>query len=171
MDSQRIQQTVVVPAAKADETIGLERMSLFKEDGSPFVAGVGPAGAAGAQGPAGAAGAQGPAGPAGPAADPTVISNSQVASYTPVLSDAGKVVEMNAAGATVLTVPPNSGVAFPIGTVFEVARMGAGAVSVAAGAGVTIRSRGGLLAVGSQYAGASLRKRATDEWVLVGDLA
>ena len=40
--------------------------------------------------------------------------------------------------------------------------MGAGATTVAAGAGVTVRNVG---AVGAQYKEVSLRKRATDEWV------
>jgi hypothetical protein len=97
--------------------------------------------------------------------------NVQTASYTLTIADFGKAVEMNAAGATVITVPPNSSVAFPIGTVVEVGRYGAGTVTVAAGAGVTVRSAGGKVALASQYSNASLRKRATDEWWLSGDLA
>lgn len=100
-----------------------------------------------------------------------VVANTQTASYTLVLADAGKAVEVNSASAATVTVPPNSSVAFPAGTVVEVYQHGAGAVTVAAGVGVTIRSRGGLLALAGQYASASLRKRGTDEWVLTGDLA
>lgn len=88
--------------------------------------------------------------------------------YTLVLADAGKVVEMNNGSANTLTVPPNSSVAFPVGTVVEVYNMGAGITTVAAGSGVTVRNAGDLSA---QYATASLRKRATDEWVLTGSLA
>jgi hypothetical protein len=101
----------------------------------------------------------------------TLSVNAQTTAYQLVLSDGGKVVEMSDAGALVLTVPANATVAFPIGSVVEVARMGAGAVTVAAAGGVTIRSRGGLLAIGNQYGSVSLRTRATDEWVLTGDLA
>jgi hypothetical protein len=97
--------------------------------------------------------------------------NTQTTSYTLVLADAGKSVELNNAGATTLTVPPNSTVAFPVGTIVEVFRLGAGAVTVVAGGGVTIRSPGGLLGLRVQYSTASLRKRATDEWVLAGDIA
>jgi hypothetical protein len=97
--------------------------------------------------------------------------NTQTGNYTLALADAGKTVEQNLGTATTVTVPPNSSVAFPIGTIIEVARYGAGTVAIAAGAGVTIRSRGGLLSIGNQYGAVSLRKRATDEWVLVGDLA
>lgn len=97
--------------------------------------------------------------------------NTQTASYTLVLSDANKVVEINSASATTLTIPPNSSVAFPIGTMIEVSRMGAGTLTITAGSGVTIRTPGGLLAVSPQYGSVGLRKRATDEWVLAGALA
>lgn len=97
--------------------------------------------------------------------------NTQAASYTLVLSDANKAIEANSASAITFTVPPNSSVAFPIGTLIEISRYGAGSVTIAAGAGVTIRSRSSLLSISNQYSAASLRKRATDEWVLVGDLA
>lgn len=100
-----------------------------------------------------------------------VPQNTQAASYTLILADAGKVVEMNVAAANTLTVPPNSAVAFPVGTVIEVYQMGAGATTIVAGTGVTIRSAGGSLALRTQYATASLRKRSTDAWVLAGDLA
>lgn len=109
-------------------------------------------------------------------ADTTVTANTQTASYTLVLGDAGKTIEMNSASATVLTIPPNSSVAFPVGTVIEVVRIGAGTVTITDGAGVTIPNR--LEAAGttsrtltSQYSSASLRKRATDTWVLVGDFS
>lgn len=98
-------------------------------------------------------------------------ANTQTASYTLVITDINRAIEMNSASATVVTVPPNSSVAFPLGAIVEVSRYGAGTVTIAAGAGVTIRSRASLLAIGNQYGAVSLRKRATDEWVLVGDLA
>lgn len=105
------------------------------------------------------------------AGDTTITANTQTGDYTLVLGDAGKTVEINSASAQVVTVPANASVAFPTGTVIEVSRYGAGTVTLAGAVGVTIRSRGGLLAIGNQYASGSLRKRATNEWVLVGDLA
>ena len=98
--------------------------------------------------------------------------NSQTGtSYTLVLSDAGKVVEMNNASANTLTVPPNSSVAFPVGTFLIVAQMGAGTTTIAEGSGVTILSGGDLLDISAQYQEVALRKRDTDEWTLVGSLA
>lgn len=95
-------------------------------------------------------------------------TNSQTGTtYTLVLADAGKVVEANNASAQTYTVPPNSSVAFGIGTVIEIYQLGAGAITVAAGAGVTLRAPGGLVS-GGQYTSMVLRKRATDEWAVEG---
>ncbi len=137
----------------------------------------GSAGAVGATGPTGVPGAfgatgpQGPTGPAGVDADALIPANTQTASYTLVLADAGKAVDVDSASATIVTVPPNASVAFPVGTCIEICRYGTGTVAIAAGAGVTVRSRGSLLSIAAQYSSASLRKRATDEWILVGDLS
>lgn len=101
----------------------------------------------------------------------TVLQNTQAGpTYTLAIGDAGAVVEMNNASANTLTVPPNSSVAFPVGTVVEVFQYGAGLTTVAAGAGVTIDSPGAVLTLGGQYATAALRKRGTNEWVLSGNL-
>lgn len=84
--------------------------------------------------------------------------------YTLVLADAGKVVEMNNAAANTVTIPPNSSVAFVINTVIEIHQYGAGATSVAQGAGVTLRPSSPQTVTG-QYRSMRLRKRATDEWI------
>lgn len=107
---------------------------------------------------------------AGVTAGAQVTSNAQIASYTLVLTDQGKAITMTVASANNLTVPPNSSVAFPVGTVIGVEQLGAGTTTIVAGAGVTINSRGSLLNLGGQYAAASLRKTATDVWLLAGDL-
>lgn len=85
-------------------------------------------------------------------------------------SDAGKVVRMNNAGATTVTVPPNSSVAFATGSQIILGAMGAGVVTIAAGAGVTLRSKDSNLAIDVQYATASIVKIATDEWLVFGAL-
>ena len=95
--------------------------------------------------------------------------NTQTSSYTLVLGDAGKVVEVNNASANTLTVPPNSSVAFPIGTYVNFAQIGAGQTTVTAGVGVTLRNRAGLKTF-AQYSIGVLYKRGTDEWVVGGDM-
>jgi len=91
--------------------------------------------------------------------------------YTLVLTDASKIVTMSNASANTLTVPPNSSVAFPLGTQILVIQKGAGTTTIAAGSGVTINSEGGALDLNAQYAGATLIKEGTDTWYLVGSIA
>jgi hypothetical protein len=101
-----------------------------------------------------------------------VTGNNQTGTtYTLVLTDAGKCVECNNASAITLTIPTNASVAFPVGTVIEIFQQGAGQVTVAGAGGVTLRSDGAKVKCAAQYATISLRQRATDEWVLAGDLA
>jgi hypothetical protein len=97
--------------------------------------------------------------------------NTQTASYTLALTDNGKVVEMNVGSANNLTIPLNSSIAFPVGAQLDIFQYGSGQTTVVATGGVTIRSKGGALKLTGQYSGATLYQRATDEWVLVGDLS
>jgi hypothetical protein len=99
-----------------------------------------------------------------------VVVSAQTASYTLTLQDKGDLVEMLVATANTLTVPPNSSVAFPVGTQINILQTGAGQTTVTAGAGVTINGTPGLK-LRSQWSYATLIKRATDTWVLVGDIS
>lgn len=99
-----------------------------------------------------------------------IQTNRQTANYTLVLTDADKLIELNSASAISVTVPPNSSVAFPVGTVVLVSQYGAGTASVVAGSGVTIRSAAGALSLSARYAGASLLKIDTNEWYLFGEI-
>jgi hypothetical protein len=91
--------------------------------------------------------------------------------YTLVLADAHKLVTQSNASGITTTIPPNADVAFEIGDQVNLLQLGAGQVTVAAGAGVTIRSEGTKLKLKGQYAAATCIKIASDEWVLVGNLA
>ena len=99
------------------------------------------------------------------------IENAQTGTtYTLALTDAGKMVTLTNASAITLTIPTNATIAFPINTRIDLLQYGAGQVTVA-GAGVTINSSGSKLKLTGQYSGASLWKKATDTWVLIGDIA
>jgi len=100
----------------------------------------------------------------------TLPINAQSASYTLVLADKDKIVEMSNASANTLTVPLNATVAYPVGTQINIIQTGAGQTTVAATGGVTINSTPGLK-IRSQWSSATLIKRATNTWVLVGDLS
>jgi hypothetical protein len=99
-----------------------------------------------------------------------ITANRQTSSYTLVLGDAVKIVELNSASANNLTVPPNSTVAFPVGTQILIAQYGAGQTTIVAGGGVTLRSDSGKLKIAAQYGGATIVKIATDEWYVFGNL-
>ena len=99
-----------------------------------------------------------------------ITAERKTESYTLVLADAGKLVEMNVADANNLTVPPNADVAFPTGTQILIAQYGAGQTTIVAGVGVTIRSKDSALSLGGQYSAATLVKIAEDEWYAFGDL-
>lgn len=93
------------------------------------------------------------------------------ASYAFVLGDAGTVVEGNSASAQTFTIPTNASVAFPVNTIIEVFQLGAGQITIAAAGGVTLLSDGAKVKTAAQYSSIGLRQRATDVWVLTGDLA
>ena len=99
-----------------------------------------------------------------------VTIDNKTASYTLVLADANKLIEVNNGSANTLGVPLNSTDAFPIGTQILVAQQGAGQTTITPVSGVTLRSSGGKLKIAAQYGVATLIKRATDEWYVAGDL-
>ena len=76
---------------------------------------------------------------------------------------------MNNGSAQTVTVPPNSSVSIAVGSQVQVAGLGAGEITMAAGSGVTLRSTPGLK-LRAQYSSVTCIKIATDEWILVGDL-
>lgn len=90
--------------------------------------------------------------------------------YTLALTDKGKFVTMTNGSASTLTVPPSTDVAFAVGDTIEGAQMGAGQVTLTAGAGVTLHASPGLK-VAAQYGTFGLKKIATDTWVAYGRLA
>jgi hypothetical protein len=100
----------------------------------------------------------------------TITTNRQTSSYTFVLADRGKLVEMNVAAANNLSVPLNSNVAFPIGTKIDVTQYGAGQTTILATVGVTIRSFSSYVKLAGQYAACTLVKIGSDEWYLFGNL-
>ncbi len=103
-------------------------------------------------------------------ASSTLKTSAQTASYTLVLADKDKLVEISNASANTLTVPANSTAAFPIGTQITVLQTGAGQTTIAGAVGVTIDATPGLK-IRARWGGVTLIKRATDTWVAIGDLS
>jgi hypothetical protein len=87
------------------------------------------------------------------------------------LTDVNRYIQFTPASAVTATVDPDSTVDFPISTVLTIEQNGVGAVTFAAGGGVTINSAGGNLAMAAQYGVASLVKVAANTWTLMGNLS
>jgi hypothetical protein len=99
-----------------------------------------------------------------------VTINAQIGtSYTLILADDSKIVEMNNAATNTLTVPANSTVPYSVGTQITILQTGTGQTTITGAAGVTVNSTPGSK-LRTQWSSATLIKRATDTWVLLGDL-
>ena len=90
--------------------------------------------------------------------------------YTLVTSDVNKLVELSNASAITLTIPTNSATpGFNVGDQINLLQTGAGQVTVG-GASVTLNGTPGTK-LRAQWSSATLIKRATDTWVIIGDLS
>ena len=96
--------------------------------------------------------------------------NQQSGSYTLVASDASKQVEISNSSANTLTVPTNSSVPFPIGTVILVAQTGVGQTTIAPVSGTVVINGTPGLKLRTQWSVATLTKRGTNTWMVSGDL-
>ena len=94
----------------------------------------------------------------------------KTASYTlSALTERDNLVEIDSASATTLTIPLNSAVAFPVGTSLDILQTGTGQVTIAGDAGVTVNATPGLK-LRTRWSSVTLFKRATNTWVVYGDL-
>lgn len=84
--------------------------------------------------------------------------------YTFVLADATRMTVANAATAATYTIPPAASVAWVANTVINVTSIGAGTITFAAGAGVTVTNTAGTL---DQYQAAMLVRTASNAWTVV----
>jgi hypothetical protein len=89
--------------------------------------------------------------------------------YTAVLTDVSKLITLNNASGITMTIPLNSSVAFPTGTVLYFAQLGAGQVGFTGSSGVTLNSTPGRF-MRTQYSTASAIQLSTNVWLLSGDL-
>jgi hypothetical protein len=90
--------------------------------------------------------------------------------YSLVLTDRDKIVELNNASPISLTVPADASIDFPVGSSVTLLQTGAGQVTVAGAGGVTVNGTPGLK-LRTQWSFATLIKRAANTWVISGDLS
>ena len=91
--------------------------------------------------------------------------------YTLVSGDANKLVTLTNAGAITLTLPPS---VFTAGQQIHIARMGAGALALAQGSGVTIVSTGATASaptLRAQYSTGTIICTASNTFLVIGDIA
>jgi hypothetical protein len=91
--------------------------------------------------------------------------SEQATSRTIVAGDANSFIYSTAA----ITITVDDELA--IGETINFIQNAAGAITFAAGAGVTLNSKEALLSTNGQFTGASLTKKATNSYYLIGDLA
>jgi hypothetical protein len=98
------------------------------------------------------------------------INQQTGTSYTITLADNGRLVELNNTLSITLSVPTNT-TAFPVGSQINILQTGAGQVTVEAltPATTTVNATPGL-SLRAQWSSATLIKRASEQWVLIGDL-
>lgn len=114
----------------------------------------------------------------GAAWDDTILGGGSIAPSAPTEKTAsydvadgdltgGQYHEANSASAITITVP--SGL-LNLGPLI-VERVGTGTVTFVEGSGVTVQSKSGLLAIGSQFGAVTLVPKGSDRYSLIGDLA
>jgi hypothetical protein len=98
-------------------------------------------------------------------AEPTTAVQEKASNYTLLASDAGSYIYVTAAATiTVADV-------LEVGETVNIISTTADAVDFAAGAGVTLYSKGDLVTLTGQYSGASVTKKASGAYFIIGDLA
>ena len=104
--------------------------------------------------------------------DTTLSFNAQTGTtYTLVAADLGKLVTLSNASGITLTVPPS---VFATGNIINIQQIGAGQVTLAQGAGVTITSTGATASapkLKKQYSAASIICTGSNTFTVIGDLS
>ena len=96
----------------------------------------------------------------------TETTNAQTSSYTPVLTDAMKLVTMNSTSTNTFTIPPYSSVSFATGTWIDVQQIGTGFTTILAGSSTTLNGVAQGTYLMSQYQRVRLVCTAANVWLL-----
>lgn len=99
-----------------------------------------------------------------------IYSLTKNSSYSLLLIDAGKIIEMNVSTDNTLTIPNSSSIDFPIGTSIDIIQIGLGQTTIVGESGVNLLSNESNNKLSGQYSGATIYKRSSNEWVMLGDL-
>jgi hypothetical protein len=99
------------------------------------------------------------------------LTSETTTARTLALGDAGYFITFENASASTCTIPTNASVAFPTGTEIDIVWLGAGEVTIEGDTGVTLNGvSAGSTAITAQYGGATIKKIATDTWLVFGKI-
>jgi hypothetical protein len=122
-------------------------------------------------GPTGATGPTGPTGPTGSSSSVLAITAQTGTTYTLAATDINDLVTASNASPITVTIPPS---VFSANDTVNIAQTGAGQVTFAQGAGVTINSTGATATapkLRAQWSTASVICTASNTFLVVGDIA
>jgi hypothetical protein len=102
---------------------------------------------------------------------PSITTISQKTdSYTLAsLTERDTIIEISKSTGTTLTIPTDATVNYPVGTTLDIIQTGSGQVTIAGAVGVTVNATPGLK-LRTQWSSATLLKRASNTWLVFGDL-
>jgi hypothetical protein len=102
---------------------------------------------------------------------PSITTISQKTdSYTlSNLNERDVIIEISKGSATTLTIPTDATINYPVGTTLDIIQTGSGQVTIAGAIGVTVNATPGLK-LRTQWSSATLLKRASNTWLVFGDL-
>jgi len=90
--------------------------------------------------------------------------------YTLALSDLGGLVELSNTSSITVTIPLESSVAFAIGDRIDLLQTNTGQVTVVGAGGVTLNAYDNQFKLNGIWAAGTLIKRASNTWVLIGNI-
>jgi hypothetical protein len=100
-----------------------------------------------------------------------VLPDVTASTYSFIAEDVNGYRPFNSGSAQTATIEPDSTTDLRIGSILNMEQKGAGVLTVAAGAGVTLNSSGGGLTALNQFSVISAIKTAADTWTVYGALA
>jgi hypothetical protein len=125
----------------------------------------------GPTGPTGPTGPNGATGPTGSSSSVLAITSQTGTTYTLAVTDVNDLVTASNASPITITIPPS---VFSANDTVNIAQVGAGQVTFAQGAGVTINSTGATATapkLRAQWSAASVICTASNTFLVVGDIA
>jgi hypothetical protein len=85
------------------------------------------------------------------------------------LNERDTIIEISKTSATTLTIPADSTVDYPVGTTLDIIQTNTGQVTIEGAVGVTVNATPGLK-LRTRWSSATLLKRASNTWLVYGDL-